>query len=148
MKAGELERPNSLLRFFVCRVILKVHTDFQDGGQSIVVLRIARLFFVFVENRTKIYSKFDKKRLLEPCPASTVQFMAVVRVEEREESEFARSLCQRMMHTEDGVMTGKENSKKPGKSTRTSEGKLKRTRFAHVRSILTPRILKYVSMTL
>lgn len=53
MKAGELERPNSLLRFFVCHVILKVHTDFQDGGQSIVVLRIARLFSRFCRKSNK-----------------------------------------------------------------------------------------------
>ena len=63
-----------------------VHTDFQDGGQSLVVLRIARLFSRFIENRTTIYSKFYKERFPESCPVSTVQFMAVVRVEEPKES--------------------------------------------------------------
>ena len=38
--------------------------------------------------------------------------------------------------------------KKPGKSTRISGGKSKMTRSTHARSILTPRILKHVSMTL
>ena len=51
MKAGELQRPNSLLCFLVSHVILMVHTDFQDGGQSVVILRIARLFSRFIENR-------------------------------------------------------------------------------------------------
>ena len=103
MKAGELQRPNSLLCFLVCHVILMVHTD---GGQSLVVLRIARLFSRFIENRTTIYSKFYKERFPESFPVSTIQFMAVVRVEEPKESAFSRCLCQRMMHTEDGVMSG------------------------------------------
>ena len=106
MKAGELQRPNSLLCFLVCHVVLMVHTDFQDGGQSVVVMRIVRLFSRFIEYRTTIYSKFDKKRFPESCPVLTVQFMAVVRVEEPKESDFSRCLCQRMMHTEDGVMSG------------------------------------------
>ena len=104
MKAGEPEL--SLLCFLVCHVVLMVHTDFQDGRQSVVVMRIVRLFSRFIENRTTIYSKFDKKRFPESCPVLTVQFMAVVRVEEPKESEFSRCLCQRMMHTEDGVMSG------------------------------------------
>ena len=37
---------------------------------------------------------------------STIQFMVVVYVEEPEESEFSRCLCLRMMHREDGVMSG------------------------------------------
>ena len=100
MKAGELQRPNSLFCFWVCYVILMVYTDFQDGSQSVVVLRIAPLFSRFIENRTTIYSKF------EPGPVSTVHFMAVVRVEEPEEAEFSRFLCQRMTRLEDGVMSG------------------------------------------
>ena len=106
MKAGELQRPNSLLCFWVCHVILMVHTDFQDGNQSIVVLRIARLFSRFIENQTTTYSNFGKKRFPESCPVSTVQFMAVVHVEELMESEFSRCLCLRMMRTEHGVMSG------------------------------------------
>ena len=51
MKAGDLQRPNSLLCFFACHVILMVHTDLQDGDQSVVVLRIARLFSRFIENQ-------------------------------------------------------------------------------------------------
>ena len=90
MKAGELQRPNSLLCSMVCHVILTVHTDFQDGGQSLVVLRIARLSSRFIENRTTIYSKFDKKWFPESCPVSTVQFMVAVCVEESKEWEFSR----------------------------------------------------------
>ena len=67
MKAGDHQRPNSLLCFFACHVILMVHTDLQDGDQSVVVLRIARLFSRFIENQTTVYSKFDKKRFTEPC---------------------------------------------------------------------------------
>ena len=60
MKAGELQRPNFC--FLVCHVILMVHTDLQDGGQSVVFLRIARIFSHFTQNRMNIYySKFDKK---------------------------------------------------------------------------------------
>ena len=92
MKVGEHRRPNSFLCFLVCHVILMVDTDFQDGGQSVVILQIARLFSGFIENRTTIYSKFDKKRFPESCTVSTVQFMAVVRVEEPKESEFSRCL--------------------------------------------------------
>ena len=75
MKAGDLQRPNSLLCFFffACHVILMVHTDLQDGDQSVVVLRIARLFSRFIENQTTVSSKFDKKRFTEPCWVSTVQ---------------------------------------------------------------------------
>lgn len=103
MKAGDLQRPNSLLCFFACHVILMVHTDLQDGDQSVVVLRIARLFSRFIENQTTVYSKFDKERFTEPCRVSTVQFMAAVRVEEPKVLEFSRCLCLRMMHTEDGM---------------------------------------------
>ena len=109
MKAGDLQRPNSLLCFLACHVILMVHTDFQDGGQSVVVLRIVRLFSRFIENQTTVYSKFDKKRFTEPCPVSTVRFMAAVRVEEPKVSEFLRCLCLRMMRTEDGVTSGWES---------------------------------------
>ena len=90
-----------------------VHTDLQDGGQS-VVLGIARLFSRFIENQTTVYSRFDKKRFTEPCPVSTVQFMAAVLVEEPKVSEFSRCLCLRMIHTEDGVTSGWESSKKQG----------------------------------
>ena len=54
MKAGDLQRPNSLLCFFACHVILMVHTDLQDGDQSVVVLRIARLFSRFIENQKTV----------------------------------------------------------------------------------------------
>ena len=47
MKAGDLQRPNSLLCFLACHVILMVHTDFQDGGQSVVVLQNRPSFLAF-----------------------------------------------------------------------------------------------------
>ena len=72
-----------------------VHTDFQDGGQSVVDSQIACLFFCFIENRPTIYLKFDKKRFPESCPVSTAQFMAAVCVEEPMESELSRCLCLR-----------------------------------------------------
>ena len=53
MKAGELQRPNSLFCFSACRVILIVHT-------KSVSSHIARLFSRFIEDRTTIYSKFFK----------------------------------------------------------------------------------------
>ena len=108
MKGGDLQRPNSLLCFLACHVILMVHTDLQDGGQS-VVLRIARLFSRFIENQTTVYSRFDKKTFTEPYSVSTVPFMAAVRVGEPKVSEFSRCLCLRMMHTEDGVTSGWES---------------------------------------
>ena len=86
-------------------MILMVHKDFQDGGQSVVILQILCLFHCFIENRKTIYLKCGKKRFPESCLVSTVQFMVVVYVEP-EESEFSRCLCLRMMHREDGVMSG------------------------------------------
>ena len=105
MKAGDLQRPNSLLCFF------GMSRDFDGAHRSSRwrPVRIARLFSRFIENQTTVYSRFDKKRFTEPCPVSTVQFMAAVRVEEPRVSEFSRCLCLRMIHTEDGVTSGWES---------------------------------------
>ena len=93
MKGGELQRPNSLLCFLVCHVILMVHTDFQDGGQSEVVMRIARLFSRFVENRTTIYSKFYKERFPESCPVSpSINYGMDDRQKHRKERAFKRKI--------------------------------------------------------
>ena len=52
---------------------------------------------------------------------STVQFMTEVHVEEPKESAFSRCPWQRKMHTEDGVTSGSERLRKPGKWTRILE---------------------------
>ena len=47
--------------------------------------------------------------------------MSAVHVEEPKESAFSRCPWQRMMHTEDGVTSGSERLRKPGKWTRILE---------------------------
>ena len=82
----------------------------RSGGQSVVILQVPRFF-----------SRFVKKCSPELCQVSAVQFMTVVYVEQPKESAFSRCLWQRMMHTEDGVMSGLERLRKPGKWTRIVE---------------------------
>ena len=44
MKAGKLQRENSLLRFLVCHVIVKVHTDISRWR---LVCELVRMIVVF-----------------------------------------------------------------------------------------------------
>ena len=83
MKAGELQRTNSLFCFSASHAILMVHT-------KSVFSHIARLFSPFIEDRTTIYSKFFKKCIPKLCRLSTAQFMTAVHVEEPKEAAFSR----------------------------------------------------------
>ena len=112
------------------------------------ILQIAGFFSRFIEDRTTIYPKFVNKCSPELSRVSTAQFMTAVHVEEPKESAFSRCPWQRMMHTEDGVTSGSERSRKPGKWTRILEDRSMMTRSTRARNISTPRILKYVSIAL
>ena len=111
MKAGKLQRPNSLFCFCACHVILMVHTK----SVSSRILQIAHFFSSFMYDRKTIYSKFWKKCSAKLCLVSTAQLMTAVHVEGPEESAFSRCTWQRMMHSEDGVTSGSERLRKPGK---------------------------------
>ena len=81
MKAGELQRRNSLFTFLPCHVIAKVHTYLERWRLVRSLPRVRVFLTLFKKHTSTLQVKISYFYILLTCLVSTVRFSAVVLAE-------------------------------------------------------------------